>query len=530
MKRFLGLFLAAVFIFLSAPQSVFARQYALLEFNGFAKVTEIIDGDSLRVQFLSNGRTALVRLIGVDAGGHDNAIPYLSNTILGKTVALYFDDKIPKTTNNRWNNMYVYLGNNLVNRDLIYLGYAKANINQQDAALYELLTAGETSARTGEVGVWAVSYDIVVPSLHGVRGDYNINTASRAMLRELFNASLSNGWWVEGVWVDSESPLSDGYWLPGFWREGAAVFEHHELIEAIILCRTRNPFRTVTDLKFVRGMTKEIYDRIYTNINVSTNIITASPKELCTLWNISIYEVNRILRFRGDRFFSSKLDLLENDIIMGYLYSIVEPYIDIINVNKLNFSIPDLVLNVNSADAEELANVGLFPAEAERIENARLPGYTYKTLGEIGRLLGFSHETLNSYADNLVLSDSPNYYFVGININTATVPQLLSIGLSPAQADAVYLRRGRMITFFDIPEIAGLTGFDDLITLYTNINTASHIELESLSPELGAMVISELINYRAGQPFGSLEEVSWFFRSRGLSNLYSSFSDYIVVR
>ena len=146
----------------------------------------------------------------------------------------------------------------------------------------------------------------------------------------------------------------------------------------------------------------------------------------------------------------------------------------------------------------------------------------------MGVILGFLTDTINTVEDNLILSDKPFYNFNGININTASIDQLKEIGLSSSQANAIRANQGRMCTYHDLP--VDLREFDDKITLYTNINTANRLELESLSTGLSQIIINDIITYRSHQPFGSYDELLRFFDSKGLLSVYYGFSDFIVIR
>ena len=534
MKSFFYSVLALLLVFLLTPSGAAGAagaagasgaRHAMLDRNGYAKVLEIIDGDSLAVEFLPTGETALIRLIGVDANGYDGAIPYLSNLILGKNVILYFDDLVP-TASGRWNNMYVYKDDLLINRELVRLGYAKTNAGHKNAALYEFLAAGEEGAKQDGAGVWKASLDLFVPFGRFARGEYNINTANRAMLRELLDTALSGGRWVEGYWDDG------GYYSPGYWDAGPdeVVDEYHQLIENIIYYRARNPFNTVTELKFVRDMTKEAFDKIRPLVTVSTNLMAASAKELYTLGDISWLEVNRILKYREVSKFVSKEDFFDSMLISAFVLDQIMGFVDFVNLDEIDVRIPDKTVNLNSATAEELTEIGVSAGDAERILFWQKSGYTFKSVGEIGRLLGYNMETMNAFEDNFTVSDLPFYYFDGINLNTASPEQLKEIGLNPAQVDAVSRRQGRMFDFYDIPAIPGLPDFDVKITLYTNINAASRAELSSLFPGADAALISDIASYRNDQPFGSYGEIYEIFDLRGLRGLYDAAAGFIVLR
>ena len=538
MKKILCAVLSIILVMTPFAAFVPGRQFALLTQNGYAKVLEIIDGDSLLVEFVPTKETALIRLIGVDAGGYDDAAPYLMNAVLGKDVLLYFDDNIPMATANRWNNMYAYLNGVLINRELIYLGYAKLNAGHEKAALYTALKSGETNARDAEAGVWSVPADPFAPFGRFIKGETNINTANRTMLRELLNAAMSDGRWAEGRWEDAENKNTDGKWVPGYWDTGhdtsfnqyMGLREHDALIENILYYRARNPFDTIYELKFVKGMTKEIFDKIKTKITVSTNLTAATGRELMTLGDINPAQVNRILRERENTPFLTTEKFLDSAFLTDAVYAQIRLFVDFVGLSEIDVRVPDITANVNTGDMEELMGIGLAEIDAERIIAGRAERFTYKTIGEIGRVTGFNDDTLNAYEDNFVLNAARGYAFDGININTATAAQLRGLDLSDEAYGLLRLKQGRMLTYHHLPDVEELYLYDQEITLYTNVNAAGRRELESLFTSAGQTVINEIMDYRNDQLFGSLDEVRQFFEDKGLSNVYNGVREFITVR
>ena len=524
MKKLLCVILSLILL-LPAAVGLNARQFAMLSQNGYAKVLEIIDGDSLRVQFLSTGETALVRLIGVNAHGYDNAIPYLNNILKGRTAAFYFDDFIPMH-DGRFNNMYAYLEDELINREIIYLGYAKANERHKNAALYDYLIYVHDDAKAAEVGIWKPFEDLFVPFGRFIRGEYNINTANKNMLREMLYAAVYNEEWTEGCWNDSA-------WTAGFWKNGIYPDSYQEdfgvLIDNIIHYRTRNPFNDVSELKFVTGMTREIFDKVRPFANVFTNLLYATEKELYSLGDISGQQVARVISCRETIKFTEVEDIIEAALITPLVYEQINLFVGFSNASVIVARIPEKTVNVNGATVEELTGIGLLKADAEKLFYWRNAGFTFKSVGEVGKMLGFNPETLNAFEDNLITNDALNS-FEGININFASQAQLRELGLTNAQVNSIQKMQGKMNNFHEIPVSEYPHDFDERITLYTNINQAGRAELESLFWNADPVLISDIVNTRFEQPFGSAEELEDFFVSSGFGDVYAKVKNFLVLR
>ena len=66
--------------------------------------------------------------------------------------------------------------------------------------------------------------------------------------------------------------------------------------------------------------------------------------------------------------------------------------------------------------------------------------------------------------------------------------------------------------------------------LYTNINTATVKELESLNNGISSGLISEILSYRQEQFFGNNDEIKQFFTDRNAYSVYVGIGDFLVVR
>lgn len=104
------------------------KELTITPLAGLYTVEKIIDGDTLHVH---NGtQTFVVRLLGIDTPekneqGYSEATTQLTTLLLGKEVSLIQDNNNPTQDKYGRTLAYVYLGDKLVNLDLIEDGYAR---------------------------------------------------------------------------------------------------------------------------------------------------------------------------------------------------------------------------------------------------------------------------------------------------------------------------------------------------------------------------------------------------------------------
>ncbi|WP_420630217.1 thermonuclease family protein [Candidatus Leptofilum sp.] len=118
-----------------------------------AVVTEVIDGDTINV--LLDGRTYRVRYIGIDTPERDEACfgdATAANAayVEGQTVRLVTD----VSNTDRFDRLlrYVYVGEVLVNAELVAGGWAESKRYQPDDALFNYLEELEDSAANQQLG------------------------------------------------------------------------------------------------------------------------------------------------------------------------------------------------------------------------------------------------------------------------------------------------------------------------------------------------------------------------------------------
>lgn len=496
MKKKFAVLFAFIFI-VASPLQAFG-QYAILKQGGYAKVLRIIDGDSLEVSFIQDNSTALVRMIGVDAKGFNQAVSYLNSELMGRTVRLSFDANI-RSPEGRWNLMYVYLNEVLINQVLLEKGYAVVNENHRFSAQFSSLTASEQTGQSKLLGLWTPDTKNIAAS--GSSYTYsadcvNINTATASQLQEL---------------------LTD---------------VNYTLARSIITYRNNNPFNTVKEIKFVDGFTKEIYEKNKDQMTVVTNVKRASSKELSTLESFTRSEVSDIIEYREDTGISKITELYSEGIISRSKFNLNEPFISAKDEYGTDYAEPEYVFNVNTTSAAGLVLTGLSESEADRLISYR-EYHPFRNFGEVSELLNLSDRERDHLEDNLKTATDSNYVKNDvveeyININTATFQQFRDLGLSINEANRMTDKNKRMYTFAQIP--IDSEKIREKGVLFTNINRTTAAELATLDSDMSSDIINDILRYTEDQPFGSMSEVRTFFVDKNKQSLYNSIRDFIVLR
>lgn len=478
------------------PAKVFAQDYVLIPHDTPADVIEIIDGESIKVRLNNTNEIALVRLVGIDAKGYTESMIYLNNTILGKKVLLSFEASVPRVVNNRWNNMHVSCDGISINTKLVSLGYAAVSSNYTGSYIFETLNRYEESAQKAGLGLWQVDDKYSYFYNYSRGGKYSYQYSG------------------DGVNINTAS-------ISGF--RGNLEDVPDSVIRNIISYREDNPFNHIGEIKFVPGFTWDMFEDNRDNLVVCTNIARASEDELLTLGNITQREVDRLIAYREKYSFSGIEDLYDEGIISRSSFRAIENFISLYDTSEIDVAVPDIEVDINTADVDDFVEIGISRSSAERIVEYRT-GYSYKTLGELMDLPGvrFSQKEINSYADNLLIDNA----YSMININFATTDELIDMGFTSSEASKIRNKRKSMKCSADIP--VDVSYYHDQISLYTNINTASDSELESLG--FSTSTIRDIDSYRQDQPFGSDTEVRDFFYDLDEYNVYTNARSFIVVR
>ena len=517
----------------------------ITENNVSAKVIQVLDGDTIKVQ-LKNNDTSYVKLKGIDAKGFDASYNYLTSALLGQNVTLIKDGT--SYTGGKFNYMIVYCNGRNINNEMVENGYAVIDTKQDKGGTYNTLISYQNTAKLNSSGIWRFednSYSSITGSSGGniiqTNDKININTATRSQLEKL----------LKGVSSD--------------------------LAKEIVRYRDKNPFSNIQEIKFVKGFTKKIYDQNKYSLTVYTNINTANEFELKTLNDMSDSYINRILDERDKEKFTSISDIIS--IITRDNYNKISDFISIKDYDTIDVSKNSYRANISVSNKTYLTDAGVPYYFADDIISYRKNGYTYKTLMELSKL-GTSHineDDINFLEDNLNVltnlnteninelnaifgtTDAKKIYnktlyqkqdlkdlisssdydkikdvvYVNknkdeyININTATKEQMYAQSISTTQSYKIIEQRpirhpGQLPI--------DVTNINNKISLYTNINTASRLELQSLNNGITELLIDKIIKYREEDNFGSLDEVAEFFKENNSTVVYDKIKSYIVVR
>ncbi len=554
-KKFLFAALSAAAIFSCANvTTVFAENYVILsDDNVSAKVIQIIDGDAIKVRLLDTNETALIKIIGVNSMGYDASVKYLTDKILGAVVTLAKDSNI-NIVSGSWNYRYVIFNGVNISNELVAKGYAALDTSQSNGSLYSYLTDRERAARSSQTELWGAG----VNSSNTIAGNgFSVNRGSSGLAADKININTASVYQLKS----SLDGVGDN------------------LAQNIVKYRGTNPFNDKYEIMFVPGFTSDIFQSNKEKINVCTNLKTASAEELETL-GISDEEVDDIIAYRNKSVIEELADFKRKNLIGDKKYENLKPYINVNDNNSIDETIGNYVVNFNTASEDQLKSAGLSAADAQAVVNLRVNGYTMKNIMELSFAdsLNLSEQQLYSYEDNLHAVTNINQakdselrsvftlaeiskiknsgmfnslsdigerlsgearervngcvYFSRniteyININTATPDQIELTGLSAEKARTL-AAAAPMKSAEDIP--FNVADYNDKITLYTNINKASQAELKTLNNGLTNALITDIINYRNEQPFGSYDELKKFFIVRNASVVYDSIKDYVVLR
>ncbi len=521
--------------------------------NSYAIVTNVFDGDSFEAKDINTGEYYRVKMIGVDSKGFDEAYQYTYNRLMGKQVLLTLDRTVASPVG-AWNYCYVRENGEVINPKLIAMGYGEASLNNSNSTIYTQYSYIEDEAKDENLGMW--DYGVIDSSntiSNSSEDAININTASTGQI-------TSN---LEGV--------------------------SYALAKNIVEYRKSTPFNRVSDVKFVEGMTKDIYDDNKENMHVVTNIHDAYVLELSTLDGISESEAEDIYEYIEDHSNATISDLVDDEIISESDYNKNKYFMTDDDEDRIIYSKNNYMANVNTATISQLTKTGLTESNAKAIISIREDGYTFKTLGELfkSKRINLTEKELIKLLDNLKVRTDINYSnkyeivslfgngysgrdsdvndiidnrnynniddikeyipsskyedikdFIYVdeyetsytNINTATKAELVNIGINSTDAQKIVdNQKSMMYDYDDLPGNIDLSNFDDAISLFTNINTAGEQELVSLSDNMTSTIASQIISYRNNQPFGSLDEFELFMNNNNYGSVYDEIEDYIVL-
>ena len=171
-------------------------------------------------------------------------------------------------------------------------------------------------------------------------------------------------------------------------------------------------------------------------------------------------QIQNLINYRraGGKF-HVKSDLKRLYSIRATQYEILEPYIDLPDKKEPKFKKNQdkeyrsknksrrpselFAFDPNTISKDSLILLGFSPRQAQSIIKARSRGWKFKTKKDFSRLYVVSDSMFERLKDYIQLPDSLHYTkkpkkkFTKIELNTATVQQLVDIGFSESQAKAI---------------------------------------------------------------------------------------------
>ncbi len=137
-----------------------AETTPVLSANNITKATvlEVISPDTLKVLLKDNSQ-ATVKLIGVKAPVDkeyyaEESLEYTKNALTSKNINLEFDKKLTDDDHNILAYVWTNDGKVLFNDELIVMGYAKAELDEDNTKFNEEFTKVEEEAKADKKGVW----------------------------------------------------------------------------------------------------------------------------------------------------------------------------------------------------------------------------------------------------------------------------------------------------------------------------------------------------------------------------------------
>lgn len=523
--------------------SVFGKNTEIKHSSISAKVLEVLDTDALKVSLDITNEIAYIKLKGIKGNGYTAGYNYLTNLLMGEKITIlkesksYFDGK--------WNYVNVIFNGKNINNDLVSKGYAIVDKSQIRGSYYDQLIESQNIAYSYNMGLWESQSSYYSSISNSINPNYytknrvNINTASLSQLKTFLKNIPDN------------------------------------VAENIINYREKNPFNTIKEIKFVKGFTKELFQKNKNIMSVATNINTANEYELVTL-DFSSKEIDFLMELRNKAKIKDTKEIV-NKVISSNKYSKIQYFISTYDTDEIYHTVSSSVANINVSEKSYLQQAGLSYQEADEIINNRKNGYTYKTLEELLKFENtyISEEDINKFEDNLTIATNintpnkeelisllgsydadkvfnkklkdkeeltkyissskyekiKNVVYIDnfrqdyININTASKDELLNLGFPESDVSKIIEKRP-ILNSNNLP--MDISKLNEKISLYTNINTASINELSSLG--LDNIIINNIISYRLEQPFGSKEEIKIFFAQNNSQDIYSQIEKYIVAR
>ncbi len=546
-SKYLNLILLLVFTF-TIVGTVFANSmYRKLNNWDVVYIEEVIEGNSFLVS--KDNNEYLVKLVGIDTEGYTETIETLEAFLLSKPV-VFNTVQTKNTPNDRWNYGTLRYSNKDLGSFILESGLGKfdeSNLNNPD--LLYLYDKNENYAFNRGFNIWEDEYSDFKVVLNVI----NINTASTIYMTKHLGISS-------------------------------------KLAKAIQDYRKYNPINTPLELKFVNGMTSEVFHSFVDKVVVATNVNTASLLELQSLYGISESDAREI-ELERNKGYLSRTDFKDFKFVSTSDY---EKNSDFIYFDGHKDTISTvypkgIVVNTNTATSKQLREAGISSSNSSKLEkySSQIPYvfHNFEELKDMGSLSNsFDNYNRYKYTDNIsfvtninraseseirslygeyedeyetsinkLLKQRPFYSFSEIssllpfeshsklkdiivfeddqsnyiNINTASKGTLRELGFSTSEVDYIVKKRP-FKTYDKLSD--DLHEYASEITLVTNINEASREELKTLNSRFTGTLLDTFITYRDREYFGSLDEVEDFFTDLDEEELFEDIEDFITVK
>ncbi|MCL2576260.1 MAG: helix-hairpin-helix domain-containing protein [Defluviitaleaceae bacterium] len=561
-KSLAGFFAVLMLVGALMPVAVFGQSFTPnfveLPTSTSGRVIDIIDVDSIIVQ--TPYGEALVRLIGVAPNNTGNSIEFLSNQIMGQMVGLSADPNV--SSFGRWNLRYVFLQSRNINIELVLSGYAQTNENHSHASLFSQFQAAQSVSQLAGLGDWA--NDLRRPHIIRSADRININTATNAQMVQQLGITTAV---AQNIVTHRNSAvfqtLADISFVTNFTREMYSQNRHRmgvntnintavelELLSlgmtqaqarSVIASRVDNG--TFTNIQQLRDRNlisqalfnniqhfiavDDVYEVDFSRPNFRANINTASQAQL-TRAGATAAQANAIIQQRNIMPLRNTGDLLAHTSFA------------IANINALSDNMRALT-NINTAPRSEIESLfGRFNMTAAQINTT-----TNNIMNHRDNVSNFGNiqQLIPHLPTNFALSNIEPFIYVGempatpvrINVNRATVNQLVSVGVPQATAQQIVNHNGRNNGWLlptNLPVIIQNLPFvvRNNLTLRTNINTATSEELSALDSNMSNEIIQRIIAYREDQPFGNVLQLRDLLDTFNQRALYNRIERFLIVR
>lgn len=518
-----------------------------------AKVIEVIDGEAIKVMVSepSIPKVMLVKMIGIDTESSMEAIDYTYSNLMGKTVMLTGDHNSHLfETVNGWDHMYVYRTPvKSFNEELVEKGLAKVDESYLGAEQYFELIECQSKAKKNFLGLWKEYEESKNQKV------ININTAtiqeiidtledtSSIIASAIVNYRRYNPYnsieevkfahenitaeWFEkhkyNMSVITDINSANLFELSSLF----ATYKDHTIANSIIEYRIFNPINNIEDIYKINGITetyKSIEDfitvipaKIYIDKNVKVaNINTASVSQIVEATNLSTYRANKITEARDDgKYIIKTLGELEkgNQGLSSY-------------DSKRFLDNMSLYTNMNTALEFELESlfgkVNVTDARRDKLIDYIINLRPYNNKSDLIRILGIYYNYLSPY---IYTNETEIPEYLNINLCNKNYAMIM-LGLDSTSADTYliteeYYKDSSDINFNYEP-------YTNKFSLFTNINKASVEELKHMHDQMPLALVEDIIEFRAKQPFNSLEEVEKLFKE-DYEAIYKDIKDFIVL-